>query len=269
MKRRKESPDKNRIIVETTIDGVRIYQNHYFSRKEHLAYHSNKATTIEVPSKVSKQKSSGKTKIGIKDIILLRLKCRIRAGFKHVGRLVSCNSTLRDDIDVMAVNHPFIDVKYMIPWGDDRAEYGVESSGVFTTIEKALAHKKKTSMFAVGVNKTFYKPNMDIVSNASGTTDCLPLLAKKTVDGPPVQDWRGQLQGILGYTNEHVVSTDFGGDSRGLNCEFHPNCGNELEMAPRLVNTNNLLRALDVSPMKICNGQVNQEKTMHSLILGI
>ncbi|KAG5550847.1 hypothetical protein RHGRI_009327 [Rhododendron griersonianum] len=197
-----------------------------------------------------------------------------------------------------------------IPWGDYVAEYVVESSGIFTTLEKASIHKKggakkvmisapsaDAPMFVVGVNETTYKANMDIVSNASCTTNCLAPLAKglmttvhattatqKTVDGPSMKDWRGgrgagqniipsstgaakavgkvlpelngkltgmafrvptpnvsvldltcrleksasyedvkaaikyasegPLNGILGYTDEDVVSNDFVGDSR-------------------------------------------------------
>lgn len=106
-----------------------------------------------------------------------------------------------------------------IPWGDFGADYVVESSGVFTTLDTASAHKKvnpvnfgllelikdictlwltflgvnvqggakkvvisapsaDAPMFVVGVNETTYKPNMDIVSNASCTTNCLAPLAK-------------------------------------------------------------------------------------------
>lgn len=114
-----------------------------------------------------------------------------------------------------------------IPWGDYNVDYVVESSGVFTTVEKASAHKKvgifqfvlstfflslslsfticmvnlsflfflfvlkggakkvvisapsaDAPMFVVGVNEKTYKPNMDIVSNASCTTNCLAPLAK-------------------------------------------------------------------------------------------
>ncbi|CAO2826027.1 unnamed protein product [Amaranthus hypochondriacus] len=215
-----------------------------------------KATATEIPPAVQKSRSGGKTKVGIN-------------GFGRIGRLVLRVATSRDDLEVVAVNDPFIDAKYMaymfkydsthgpfngtirivddstleingkqikitsirnpeeIPWGDYGAEYVVESSGVFTTLEKAAAHKKggakkvvisapsaDAPMFVIGVNEKTYKPNMDIVSNASCTTNCLAPLAKvvheefgiveglmttvhattatqKTVDGPSMKDWRG------------------------------------------------------------------------------
>ncbi|XP_078151002.1 glyceraldehyde-3-phosphate dehydrogenase 2, cytosolic-like [Carex rostrata] len=114
-----------------------------------------------------------------------------------------------------------------IPWGEAGVEYVVESTGVFTEKAKAAAHfkggakkviitapSKDAPMFVVGVNETEYKPDIDIVSNASCTTNCLAPLAKvindkfgivealmttvhaitatqKTVDGPSNKDWRG------------------------------------------------------------------------------
>lgn len=310
---------------------------------------SIKATATEAPPVVPRSSSGGKTRIGIN-------------GFGRIGRLVLRIAASRDDVEVVAVNDPFIDAKYMaymfkydsthgvfkgsikvvdestleingknvvvtskrnpaeIPWGDFGAEYVVESSGVFTTVDKASSHLKggakkvvisapsaDAPMFVVGVNEKKYEPNMNVVSNASCTTNCLAPLAKvvheefgiveglmttvhattatqKTVDGPSMKDWRGgrgasqniipsttgaakavgkvlpelngkltgmafrvptpnvsvvdltcrleksasyedvkaaikfasegPLRGILGYTDEDVVSNDFVGDSR-------------------------------------------------------
>ncbi|RDX94454.1 Glyceraldehyde-3-phosphate dehydrogenase GAPCP2, chloroplastic, partial [Mucuna pruriens] len=270
-----------------------------------------KATATEIPLPTQKSRSTGKTRVGIN-------------GFGRIGRLVLRVATSRDDIDVVAINDPFIDAKYMaymfkydsthgpfkgtikilddstleingkqvnvvskrdpaeIPWSDFGADYVIESSGVFTTVEKASSHLKggakkviisapsaDAPMFVVGVNEKTYSPKMDIVSNASCTTNCLAPLAKvvheefgiveglmTTAVGKVLPELNGKLtgmafrvptpnvsvvdltcrikknasyedvkaaiklasegplKGILGYTEEDVVSNDFVGDSR-------------------------------------------------------
>ncbi len=208
-----------------------------------------------------------------------------------------------------------------LKWNEIGVEYVLECTGIFLTKETAQKHieagakkvvlsapsKDDTPMFVLGVNHTNYKNDVNIVSMASCTTNCLAPVAKvlndnfgiveglmttvhavtatqQTVDGVSAKDWRGgrgaaqniipsstgaakavtkvipslqgkltgmafrvptanvsvvdltcrlekaasydqiktamkkasegELKGILGYTDESVVSTDFNGDAR-------------------------------------------------------
>lgn len=80
-----------------------------------------------------------------------------------------------------------------IPWDDCYAEYIIESTGAYLTKEKASVHLKNgakkvilsapskdtvTPTFVMGVNHETYKPDMDVVSNASCTTNCLAPMTK-------------------------------------------------------------------------------------------
>ena len=114
-----------------------------------------------------------------------------------------------------------------LKWDEIGAEYVIESTGIFKTIEQANRHiqggAKKVvisapspdaPMFVMGVNHKELKASDNIFSNASCTTNCLAPIAKvlhdnfeiteglmttihattatqKTVDGPSMKDWRG------------------------------------------------------------------------------
>ncbi|KAG0267389.1 Glyceraldehyde-3-phosphate dehydrogenase [Actinomortierella ambigua] len=160
-------------------------------------------------------------------------------GFGRIGRLVLRAALKNKNVEVVAINDPFIDLQYMvymfkydsthgrytghveakdgklivdghaitvynsmkpeeIQWGAAGADYVVESTGVFTTTEKASLHLKggakyvvisapsaDAPMFVVGVNDAKYEKGTQVVSNASCTA------TQKTVDGPSSKDWRG------------------------------------------------------------------------------
>ncbi len=189
-------------------------------------------------------------------------------GFGRIGKLTLQVALEKEDVEVVAINDPFLAADYMaymvkfdtvhgkfngevsgkdnvltvngkeikvynemdphnIPWGELGVEYVLECSGAFTTLEKAQAHidagakkvvisapSKDAPMFVMGVNNEEYDPSMNIISNASCTTNCLAPLAKvindnfgikdglmttvhsttatqKTVDGASKKDWRG------------------------------------------------------------------------------
>lgn len=228
------------------------------------------------------------------------------------GRLVVDGNSIRVTAEKDPAN---------LKWNEAGADYVIESTGLFLTKEKAEAHlkagakrvvlsapsKDDTPMFVIGVNHKTYQKEMNMVSCASCTTNCLAPVTKvlhdtfgiveglmttvhsttatqKTVDGPSMKDWRGgraasgniipsstgaakavtkvipalkgkltgmafrvptlnvsvvdltcrlekattyeeicaamkkaadgELKGILGYTQDEVVSSDFIGDSR-------------------------------------------------------
>ena len=283
-------------------------------------------------------------------------------GFGRIGRLAFRAAMTRDDVEVVALNDPFMSPDYMaymlrydsthgkfpgtieyednalivngkkitvfaeknvgdIPWGTVGAEIIFECTGQHLSKDKCQGHidagakhvimsapsKDDTPMFVVGVNHKNYTTDMDFVSNASCTTNCLSPIAKvlndnwgikeglmttvhsvtptqKLLDGASMKDWRGgraataniipsstgaakavgkvipelngkltgmsmrvptldvsvvdltvtlekpatyeeicaamkaasegELKGVLGYTDEPVVSSDFLGDSR-------------------------------------------------------
>ena len=92
-----------------------------------------------------------------------------------------------------------------IDWGSCGAEYIIESTGAFLTAEACEAHlahgakkvimsapaKDTSPMFVYGVNHMNYTKDMNIISNASCTTNCLAPMAKV------LQDNFGIVEGLM------------------------------------------------------------------------
>jgi len=93
----------------------------------------------------------------------------------------------------------------LIPWGELGVDYVLECTGVYLTKEKAQAHidagakvvimsgpaKDDTPMFVCGVNLDKYTKDMQFVSNASCTTNCLAPMAKV------INDNFGIVEGLM------------------------------------------------------------------------
>jgi glyceraldehyde 3-phosphate dehydrogenase len=130
--------------------------------------------------------------------------------FKHDSTHGTYKADIRSENGKLMINGKAISVfaeknPEAIPWGASGAEYVVESTGVFTTIDKCKAHvaggAKKViisapsadaPMYVCGVNLDKYNPAKDqIVSNASCTTNCLAPLAKV------INDKFGIIEGLM------------------------------------------------------------------------
>lgn len=99
-----------------------------------------------------------------------------------------------------------------IPWGKHGADFVCESTGVFLTGDSANAHlaggakkvvlsappKDSSPIFVMGVNHELYESHMDVVSNASCTTNCLAPISKVLHD-----NW-GIEEGLM--TTVHAVT---------------------------------------------------------------
>ena len=174
-------------------------------------------------------------------------------GFGRIGRLVTRAALTNPKIDLVGINDPFMDTKYLayllkydsvhgqfkghveakehsilvngkeikvfaekapeaLPWGTNNIGYVAECTGAFTKKEHLLKHvaagakkvvlsappKDDVPMFVMGVNHDKYKKELQVLSNASCTTNCLAPVAKV------VNDKFGIVEGLM--TTVHAMT---------------------------------------------------------------
>jgi glyceraldehyde 3-phosphate dehydrogenase len=179
-------------------------------------------------------------------------------GFGRIGRLVFRIANENKDIDIVAINdltnaktlahllkYDSVHKKYnkeishtdnsiivngkeikiyaekdpeALPWGELGVDIVIESTGIFTTREKAMKHVKAgakkviisapakdqvDATIVMGVNHNTLKKEDIIVSNASCTTNCLAPLAKVIHDNFGIQ--KGLMTTIHAYTNDQNI----------------------------------------------------------------
>ena len=103
-----------------------------------------------------------------------------------------------------------------VPWGELDVHTVIECSGVFVEVEKAQAFldagakkvvisapSKTAPMFVMGVNNEKYDTSMNIVSNASCTTNCLAPMADTLNKLAPIQS--GIMSTIHAYTGDQMI----------------------------------------------------------------
>ncbi|ODO03586.1 glyceraldehyde-3-phosphate dehydrogenase, type I [Cryptococcus wingfieldii CBS 7118] len=111
-------------------------------------------------------------------------------------------------------------------WKAAGAEYVVESTGKMTTVETAGAHlksgakkvvisapSKDAKTIVVGVNRKEYNPSMNVLSNASCTTNCLAPLAKvhASTSSQPILDGYSKKNRRLGRgVSSNIIPTTTG-----------------------------------------------------------
>ena len=104
-----------------------------------------------------------------------------------------------------------------LPWGELQVDVVLECTGIFRSTEEVSKHiqagakkailsapaKGDMPTFVMGVNNTEYDPSMNVVSNASCTTNCLSPIAKVLDEKFGIK--RGMMTTIHSYTNDQRI----------------------------------------------------------------
>jgi glyceraldehyde 3-phosphate dehydrogenase len=143
--------------------------------------------------------------------------------FKHDSTYGQYDGTVDSTDDAIIIDGREIKVlkekdPAALPWGDLGVDIVLESTGLFTSADKARAHldagarkviisapaKGEDITIVLGVNEERYDPDAHhIISNASCTTNCLAPAAKVVHDLLTIE--RGLMNTIHSYTNDQRI----------------------------------------------------------------